>query len=63
MFDWYKNIKYYYEKGYWSIEQVRMAVVKNKITTEQFTEITGEDFASIAKPIPEVHEETIHTEK
>lgn len=44
MFDWYTNIKHYFEKGYWTLEQVKMAVVKNKITKEQFKEITGEDY-------------------
>lgn len=37
----FEKIKGWYETGRWSIERVRMAVVKNAITKEQFEEITG----------------------
>lgn len=40
----FEKIKEYYTKGYWTSEMVRNAVVKNKITKEQYKEITGEDF-------------------
>lgn len=41
MFD---KIKYWYDNGMWSIGMVRNAVVKGKITPEEFTEITGEPY-------------------
>lgn len=46
MFDWYINIKYYYEKKYWTIDQVKVGVEKEKITAEQFKQITGEDYVA-----------------
>lgn len=39
----YEKIKYYYESGFWSAEQVRKMVEKGIITEEQFEEITGEE--------------------
>lgn len=41
----YEKVKLYYEKGYWTIAQVRNAVVKQWITAMQFEEITGEAYA------------------
>ncbi len=40
----YEKVKYYYEKGFWTISQVRNAVLKGWITAIQFKEITGEDY-------------------
>lgn len=40
--DWFKKIKDYYDRGLWNIEQVRIAVEKDKITEEEYKEITGE---------------------
>lgn len=40
----YKKVKAYYDKGLWSIEMVRNAVVKGWITAEEFAEITGEPY-------------------
>ena len=37
----YEKVKTYYDKGLWSIERVRQAVVKGWITEEEFTEITS----------------------
>lgn len=42
--DWFKVIKRYYENNLWTLEQVGLAVVMNKITEEQFKEITGQDY-------------------
>ncbi len=41
MFD---KIKYYYDNGLWTIEKVRNAVVKGKITAAEYKLITGEDY-------------------
>lgn len=38
----FKTIKKNYEKGLWNKAMVKMAVRKGVITTEQYTEITGE---------------------
>ena len=40
----YEKVKYYYDRGFWTIAQVRNAVAKAWITSEQFKEITGEDY-------------------
>lgn len=42
----YDRIKRYYDDGLWAKEQVAMAVVKNKITEEEYKQITGEDYIS-----------------
>ena len=39
----FEKVKKYYENGYWTLERVRNAVIKNWITVEQFKEITGQD--------------------
>lgn len=40
----YKTVKKFSDAGLWSVEMVRNAVVKNWITEEEFTEITGEKY-------------------
>jgi uncharacterized XkdX family phage protein len=42
--DWFKTVKENYEAEFYSKEQVKVFVVKGKITTEQFNEITGEPY-------------------
>lgn len=37
----FNDIMEYYRHGFWTLNQVRNAVLKNKITEEEFTEITG----------------------
>ena len=44
--EWFEKIKLYYETGLWDINRVKDAVVKGKITAEQFKEITGQDYGS-----------------
>ena len=44
--NWFERIKLYYETGLWDINRVKDAVVKGKITAEQFKEITGQDYDS-----------------
>lgn len=38
----YEKVKNYYDKGLWTIEMVRNAVVKGWITTEEYFEITND---------------------
>ena len=40
----YEKVKNYYNKGLWSIDRVRNAVVKGWITPEEFEEITGQPY-------------------
>lgn len=40
----YETIKKWYDSGLWSKTRVRNAVIKGKITQEQYKEITGEDY-------------------
>jgi len=43
---WYQKIKEYYDKGLWNITMVRNAVIKGKITEEEYEQITGEKYES-----------------
>lgn len=40
----YEKVKYYYDKGLWSIDRVHNAVIKGWITPEEFEEITGQHY-------------------
>ncbi len=40
----YEKIKRWFELGVWSESRVRDAVLKGKITAEQFTKITGKAY-------------------
>ena len=40
----YEKIKEWYELGVWNEERVRNAVVKGKITAEQYSQITGKAY-------------------
>ena len=42
--DWYSRIKRFFDRGLWTIEQVREAVTYNKLTETEFKEITGEEY-------------------
>ncbi|EOY7170423.1 XkdX family protein [Clostridioides difficile] len=42
--NWYKIITDFYRNENWTKEQVKMAVAKNKITSIEYKEITGEDY-------------------
>ena len=37
----FEKIKFFYEKGLWTKEQVNQAVEKGLITQEEYVEITG----------------------
>ncbi len=40
----YEKIKAWYELGVWNEERVRNAVVKGKITADEYTQITGKAY-------------------
>lgn len=40
----YEIIKKNYDRGLWNIQMIKVAVKKNVINTEQFKEITGQDY-------------------
>ena len=40
----FEKIKKWYESGMWTKKMVRNAVIKGKITEDEYTEITGEAF-------------------
>ena len=42
--DWFEKIKMYYDMGFWDIERVKNAVIKGRITAEQFEEITKQAY-------------------
>ena len=44
--DWYKTVGYYYKAGYYTVAQVKIFVAKGKITSNQFKEITGQDYVA-----------------
>lgn len=41
---WKDIFKRYYDRGYFTAEDVALGVVTNKITEEEFKEITGKDY-------------------
>ena len=41
-----EKMKMYYENGSWSKTWLVKAVIKGKITQEQYKEITGEDYSN-----------------
>lgn len=44
MANWFEKIKKYYGAGLWTEKMVGNAVVKGKITAEQYNQITGTDY-------------------
>lgn len=42
--NWYATIKRYYDKGFYTLNQMRIFVEARKITEEQYEEITGEKY-------------------
>ena len=42
--DWFATVKGYYDAGFYTKDQVKVFVVKGKITTDQYKTITGEDY-------------------
>lgn len=39
---WFEKIKKYYQDGLWTKVMVRNAVIKGKITADEYYQITGE---------------------
>lgn len=46
MSKWYTKIKDWYDAGYWTKTMVKNAVVKEKITVDEYKDITGEDYVT-----------------
>mgnify|MGYP001183420465 FL=1 len=44
MTNWFDRIKKYYDAGLWTEKMVGNAVTKKKITSDQYKEITGDDY-------------------
>ena len=44
--DWFKTVLGYYQAGYYTVDQVKIFVVKSKITPEQFYTITGQTYVA-----------------
>lgn len=42
--NWFEKVKKYYEAGYYKNEQVKIFVVSEKITIEQYKKITNEGY-------------------
>lgn len=42
--DWFEKVNRYYNEGFYTNEQVKIFVVYNKISKEEFKQITGEDY-------------------
>lgn len=42
--NWFEKIKRYYDKGIYINDEVKVFVKGNKITEEQYKEITGEEY-------------------
>jgi uncharacterized XkdX family phage protein len=42
--DWFKVVKEYYDAGFYTVDQVKVFVQKDKITAVQFQEITGQEY-------------------
>ena len=40
----FEKVKSYYERGLWTVEMVKNAVVKSWITSEEYELITGETY-------------------
>lgn len=43
---WYTNIKDWYDARYWTKEMVKNAVIKKRITTDEYKIITGDEYVA-----------------
>ena len=46
MSKWYPEIKEWYEAGYWTKTMVKNAVIKKRITADEYQTITGDDYVA-----------------
>ena len=46
MSKWYTKIKGWYEAGWWTKVMVKNAVVKAKITADEYKTITGDEYTA-----------------
>lgn len=46
MSKWYAKIKWWHEAGWWTKSMVKNAVIKEKITADEYKTIVGEDYAA-----------------
>ena len=44
--NWFEKVKKYYKAGYYKNEQVKVFVVGEKITEDNYKEITNEDYTA-----------------
>ena len=44
--DYYTIVKRYYERGYYTTDDVKVFVEAKKITPEQYEEITGDEYVA-----------------
>lgn len=42
--NWFEKVKRYYDMGKYTIEQMKVFVQTNKISEQEFTEITQQDY-------------------
>jgi uncharacterized XkdX family phage protein len=43
--DWFYTVKLYYDEGYYTADDVRVFVAQNKITADQYQQITGQSYS------------------
>lgn len=46
MSKWYTKIKDWYDAGYWTKTMVKNAVIKKRITAEEYKTITGDNYVT-----------------
>ncbi len=44
--DWFKTVKGYFDSKLYNLEQVKVFVQREKITEEQYTDITGQEYTA-----------------
>jgi uncharacterized XkdX family phage protein len=44
--NYFDRIKYYYDNGYWTKEQVAIAIKYGKITEAEYEQIVGESYSA-----------------
>ncbi|MCM3316191.1 XkdX family protein [Rummeliibacillus stabekisii] len=42
--DWFRTVSDFYKSGYYTDDQVKIFVVKGKITSQQFQKITDQEY-------------------